>query len=93
MCASLLAIYGIIYATCVWVLIRRKREGYMWHLVSSTILFLLASLQVALLVATLTYTMSYGKVVSDPYIGNYVGFENAMVAMQTAFNAIILFSL
>jgi hypothetical protein len=56
------------------------------HLVSSTVLFLLASLQVALLVATMSYGLA-------PNGGDYVELENAIVAMQTTFNAIILLSL
>jgi hypothetical protein len=42
--------YAVIYALCMWVLIRRRRENYLWHTISSTILFTLASLQVGILI-------------------------------------------
>jgi hypothetical protein len=42
-------VYAAIYALCIWVLIRRRREKYVWHILSSTILFTLASLQVGTL--------------------------------------------
>jgi lysylphosphatidylglycerol synthetase-like protein (DUF2156 family) len=97
MCASsLLAIYVIIYATCIWVLIRRKRQGYMWHLVSSTILFLLASVQVALLVVTLVQVMNYENTVYDGDDLEQTAqaeARNSMLIMQTAFNTTILLSL
>ena len=45
-----LVIYAAVYALCIWVLIRRRREKYLWHIISSTILFALASLQVGVLI-------------------------------------------
>jgi hypothetical protein len=42
------AIYCILYVTCVWVLLRRKRRGYLWHIISSTILFLLETISLSL---------------------------------------------
>jgi hypothetical protein len=51
-------IYAIVYPFCIWVLIFRKREGCtQWHLVTSTILFVLATLQVAELVVLLAQMM------------------------------------
>ena len=102
--SSLLAIYTIIYATCVGVLIRRKREGYMWHLVSSTILFLLASVQVTLLVAMLMKAMNYGNTFwklngfgdaeeSQRALGLRLEALKSIQAMQMAFNTTILLSL
>ena len=47
---SYLVIYVAVYTLCIWVLIRRRRENYIWHMISSTILFILASLQVGVLI-------------------------------------------
>jgi hypothetical protein len=43
----------------MWVLIRRRREKYLWHMISSTILFTLASLQVGLLIPIFSLTLTY----------------------------------
>ena len=97
MCPSLLlAIYAIVYATCVWILIRRKREGYMWHVVSSTISFSLASLQVALLVVIMIQVMKFKNIVynyNEPVVINAYDKKNPMLATQMAFNTIIFLSL
>ena len=94
MCASsLLAIYAVIYATCVRVLIWRRREGYMWHLVSSAILFLLASLQVALLVALLIQAVNYRIAYDGSDLERGAESARSMLIMQMAFNTTILLSL
>jgi hypothetical protein len=45
----------MLYILCVWVLLRRKRNGYMWQLVSSTILFSLETINLALEAANIMY--------------------------------------
>jgi hypothetical protein len=42
------AIYFMLYILCVWVLLRRKRNGFMWQLISSTLLFSLETANLAL---------------------------------------------
>ena len=42
------ALYCVLYVTCLWVLLRRKRQGYRWHVVSSTVLFVLETVNLAL---------------------------------------------
>jgi hypothetical protein len=42
------AIYCMLYLICVWVLLRRKRHGYLWHITSSTILFLFETISLSL---------------------------------------------
>ena len=56
--SHLSALYAIVYGSCIWVLTRRKREGYTWHIVTSTILFTLATLQVAELITILAQMMN-----------------------------------
>jgi hypothetical protein len=48
---SSIACYAIVYAICVRFLLHRKRQAYMWHIISSTVLFLLATTEVAVLVS------------------------------------------
>jgi hypothetical protein len=38
----------MLYVTCVLILLRRKRHGYIWHIASSTVLFLLETISLAL---------------------------------------------
>jgi hypothetical protein len=45
------AFYIVIFGLSLWVLIRRKRQGYRWHLMFSTVLFILSTVQVGLLMA------------------------------------------
>jgi hypothetical protein len=42
------AIYCMLYILCVWALLRRKRNGFMWQLASSTLLFALETVNLAL---------------------------------------------
>jgi diacylglycerol kinase len=42
------ALYLALYVTCMWVLLRRKRQGYVWHISTSTALFLFETLNAAL---------------------------------------------
>jgi hypothetical protein len=37
-----------LYATCVWVLLRRKRQGYIWHISTATTLFFFETLNLGL---------------------------------------------
>ena len=41
------AIYCMLYIVCVWVLLHRKRSGFMWQLISSTLLFFLETVNLA----------------------------------------------
>jgi hypothetical protein len=52
-------IYLAAYFTCIWVLIRRSRQGCKWHIISSTILFTLSSLQVFLLIPIFRFAIIY----------------------------------
>jgi hypothetical protein len=38
----------MLYIVCAWVLLRRKRNGFMWQLTSSTLLFALETINLAL---------------------------------------------
>jgi hypothetical protein len=60
-----LVIYAAIYALSIWVLIRRRREKYVWHMISSTMLFALASLQVGLLIPIFDLTLQAGMTILD----------------------------
>ena len=49
----------MVYGVCIWVLLRRKRQAYIWHTVSSTISFALASIQIILLVILLAELIEF----------------------------------
>jgi hypothetical protein len=38
----------MLYVTCVLILLRKKRHGYLWHIASSTILFFLETISLSL---------------------------------------------
>jgi hypothetical protein len=84
------AIYVIVYGSCVWVLTRRKREGYTWHLVTSTILFALSTLQVAGLVTILALMLNMYET-----NGGVFPFElpHPIIATQMVFDAAMTLSL
>jgi hypothetical protein len=44
--------------TSSWILIRQRRPGRVWGLVSSTILFILSTLQVIFLIVALSFSVS-----------------------------------
>jgi Na+/H+ antiporter NhaD/arsenite permease-like protein len=52
-------LYAAVYALCMWVLIRRRRERYLWHTITSTILFTLASLQVGMVIPIFSLTITW----------------------------------
>jgi hypothetical protein len=52
-------LYAAVYILCMWVLIRRRREKYLWHIISSTILFTLASLQVGMVIPIFSLTITW----------------------------------
>jgi hypothetical protein len=58
-------LYVIIYSACIWVLVHRKRQAYIWHIVSSTISFALVSIQIILLVTLLAANMVLAKDATD----------------------------
>jgi hypothetical protein len=83
--------YVIIYSACIWVLVRRKRQAYIWHIISSTISFTLVSIQIILLVILLAASMEFYKdTPSDVSFGS-PGFEQSF--MQIAFDMAIFISL
>jgi hypothetical protein len=48
---SSIAFYAIVYAICIRFLLHRKRQAYIWHIMSSTVLFLLSTMEVAMVVS------------------------------------------
>jgi hypothetical protein len=54
-------IYCVLYGACIWVLVRRKRQGDTWHIIYSSMLFLSVS---AFLV--LETVQTYGPLIKGP---------------------------
>jgi hypothetical protein len=50
------AIYCMLYIVCVWILLRRRANGFMWQLTSSTLLFFLETVNLALEGAYVLYS-------------------------------------
>jgi hypothetical protein len=75
--------------TSFWILIRQRRPGRVWGLVSSTILFILGSLQVIFLIVALSFSIS--DVVAQLNVTD--NFNVIVFASIIATDAVILFSL
>ena len=49
------AIYCMLYILCIWVFLRKRRNGFMWQLTSSTLLFFFETVTLALEGASVLY--------------------------------------
>ena len=83
---SHLVIYVAVYGPCIWVLIRRRREKYLWHIISSTILFTLASLQVGVLIPIFSMAITLRtetiEHTLDPYLSALLPASKLTIALD-----------